>query len=60
MMSKMGGKMMFYYSDKLVDMLLDDLLKDVAVDMQNIEEKNRKTEVVHESKKLAADLIKHI
>jgi hypothetical protein len=39
MLSKMGGRMMHYYSDDLTDLLLDDILEDVAKDLQAIEHK---------------------
>lgn len=39
MLSKMGGRMMHYYADDLAEMMLDDMLSDVAMDLQEIEYK---------------------
>jgi hypothetical protein len=33
MLSKMGGRMMHYYSDDLAELLLDDILLDVVKDL---------------------------
>ena len=41
-------------------MLLNDMLADTAAELQAVEEKQRKSEVVHESKQLAENLMKHI
>ena len=60
MLSKMCGRMMHYYSDDLTDMLLDDILEGVAKDLQAIELKQRETNVVHESKAMAENILKHI
>lgn len=45
MLSKMGGKMMFYQADNLTDMLLDSILGEVAIEMQQIEKMQRNAEV---------------
>jgi hypothetical protein len=50
MLAKMGGRMMHYYADDLAEMLLEDMLGDVAIDLQQIEHKQRDKHVVHESK----------
>lgn len=50
MLSKMGGRMIHYYADDLTDMLVDDILYDTVVELQNIEEKERNTHTVNESK----------
>ena len=50
MLSKMGGRMMHYYADDLAEMMLEDMLGDVAIDLQQIEHKQRDKHVVHESK----------
>jgi len=60
MISKMGGRMIHYYSDELVDLLLDDMLSETALEMQKVEHKERQTQVVHESKQLAENLLQHI
>jgi len=39
MLSKMGGRMMHYYSDDLTEMLLDDILADTVIEMNNLEGK---------------------
>ena len=39
MLSKMGGRMMHYYSDDLAGMLLEDILADTALEMQIVEQK---------------------
>ena len=39
MLSKMGGRMMHYYSDDLTELLLDDILGEIAIDLQKIESK---------------------
>lgn len=50
MLSKMGGRMMHYYADDLTEMLLDDVLYDTVKELQNIEEKERKSHTINESK----------
>jgi hypothetical protein len=60
MLSKMGGTLMHYYSDDLTDLLLEDILEDVAKDLQAIELKQREKNVVHESKAMAENILKHI
>jgi hypothetical protein len=37
LLSKMGGKIFYYHSDKLAEMMLDDLLGDLVLEMSNIE-----------------------
>jgi hypothetical protein len=39
MLSKMGGRMMHYYADDLAEMMLDDMLCEVAMNLQEIEHK---------------------
>lgn len=39
MLSKMGGRMMHYYSDDLAEMLLEDILADTALELQLVEQK---------------------
>ena len=39
MLSKMGGRMMHYYSDDLTEMLLDDILADTVIEMNKLEDK---------------------
>jgi hypothetical protein len=39
MLSKMGGRMMHYYSDDLAEMLLEDILADTVLEMQIVEQK---------------------
>lgn len=60
MLSKMGGRMIHYYSDDLTEMLLDDILADTVIEMNKLEGKQRNKEVVDESKGLAANILKHI
>ena len=50
MLSKMGGRIMHYYSDDLTELLLNDILMDTLRELQVVEQKQRKSEVVHESK----------
>lgn len=51
---------MHYYADDLADMMLEDMLGEVAIDLQVIEHKMRDKVVVNESKALAENIIKHI
>ena len=51
---------MHYYADDLTDMMLDDILIEVAMDLQNIEHKQRDKEVVNEGKQMAENILKHI
>lgn len=37
MLAKMGGRMISYYSDHLVDLLLDDFLVETAFELQKME-----------------------
>jgi len=60
MLAKMGGRMMHYYADDLAEMMLDDMLGDVAIDLQLIEHKQRDKVAIHESKQLAENIMKHI
>mmetsp|Transcript_2451 Transcript_2451/g.3748 ORF Transcript_2451/g.3748 Transcript_2451/m.3748 type:complete len:80 (-) Transcript_2451:135-374(-) len=60
MLSKMGGRMMHYYSEELVDLLLEDFLEETAVELQNIEEKERSSQKFSEGKDLAENLLNHI
>ena len=60
MISKMGGRMMHYYADDLTEMLLDDILKETVFELQDIENKERDNQAVHESKQLAENLLKHV
>lgn len=39
--SKMGGRMMYYYADDLTELLIDDILKDTVIELQEIENKER-------------------
>jgi len=41
-MARMGGKLINYYSDDLTNMLLEDILSEVAIDLQKIERKEKK------------------
>ena len=41
MLSKMGGRMMHFYSDDLAEMLLDDILVDTVQELQVVEQKQR-------------------
>jgi len=60
MLSKMGGRVVHYYSDDLTEMLLDDILADTVRELQAVEQKQKNTFVVNESKQLAENLLKHI
>lgn len=51
---------MHYYADDLADMMLDDMLADVAIDLQVIEHKQRDKVTINESKALAENIMKHI
>lgn len=50
MISKMGGKMMYFYADDLTNLLLDDILAEIVFDLQDIENKERDGQTAHESK----------
>ena len=42
MLSKMGGRLISFYADELADMLIDDYLKETAIELQNIEQSEKK------------------
>jgi hypothetical protein len=60
MISKMGGRMIHYYSDDLTDLLLDDILADTVRELQANEQKARIQVKNTESKDLAENLLMHI
>lgn len=60
MMSKMGGRLIHFYADDLTEMLLDDMLLDTVIELQNVEQKERESNTIHESKQMAENLMKHI
>lgn len=60
MLSKMGGRMMHFYSDDLAEMLLDDILVDTVQELQVVEHKQRQSHAASESRHLAENLMKHI
>jgi hypothetical protein len=39
MLSKMGGRLINFYADDLAEMLLQDFLKETALELQNMENK---------------------
>ena len=60
MISKMGGRLVHYYADDLTDLLLEDVLLDTVMELQVIEQKERESNTIHESKQLAENLLKHV
>jgi len=60
MISRMGGRMIHYYSDDLTDLLLDDILADTVRELQANEQKARTQVKTTESKELAENLLMHI
>jgi hypothetical protein len=46
----MGGKLVHYHADDLTEMLLDDILFDTVIELQMIEQKERKTHTINEGK----------
>lgn len=60
MISKMGGRLIHYYADDLTDLLLEDVLMDTVMELQVIEQKERESNTIHESKQLAENLLKHV
>ena len=51
---------MHYYADDLADMMLDDILRETAIELQVIENKERQSHQINEGKALAENLLKHI
>lgn len=47
-MARMGGKLINYYSQDLTQLLLDDILKEVAIDLQNCEQKQKRRKEANE------------
>jgi len=42
MLAKMGGRLISFYSDDIANLLIDDILRDCAKDLNEIEEKTEK------------------
>ena len=42
MLAKMGGRLISFYADELADMLIDDYLRETAIELQNIEQSEKK------------------
>ena len=59
-MARMGGKLINYYSQDLTQLLLDDILKEVAIDLQNCEKKQKRRKEANQGQKLAQDLLGHL
>lgn len=53
MLSKMGGRYIYYHADDLTDMLLEDILKDTVIELQMIEHKMRDSVTADEGHQLA-------
>lgn len=60
MLSKMSGRLIAFYSDDLADALVDDLLREAAIDMNKIEEKERNKYQQKESAQLAEAIMEQI
>lgn len=60
MLSKMGGRLISFYADELASMMLEDFLKDTAVDLQKIEQKQGNVYKGQEAKFLAENLLSNI
>lgn len=60
MLSKMGGRYIYYHADELTDMLLEDILKDTVIELQMIEHKMRDAVAADEGHQLASNLLQHI
>jgi hypothetical protein len=60
MLSKMGGRYIYYHADDLTEMLLEDILKDTVIELQMIEHKMRDSVVADEGQQLAQNLLQHI
>ncbi len=60
MLAKMGGRLISFYADDLADLLIDDILRDTAKEMNEIEKKERSTCMKDQSKDLAADILTQI
>lgn len=59
-MARMGGKLINFYSEDLTSYLLDDILAEVVRDLQHIEALEKQKQQVHQSKRLAQDLLKTV
>lgn len=51
MLAKMGGRIISFYSDDIADLLIDDILKDCAKDLNEIE---KKTEIKYKSEQASS------
>jgi len=58
MLSRMGGKLINFYSDDISELLLDDFLYETVIELQNIEKQNVKTYAGEEAKDVAEALLK--
>ncbi len=57
MLSKMGGRLIAFYSDDLASLLLDDFLAEVILDLQKIESKQSKQISTEETEKLVGNIL---
>lgn len=60
MLSKMGGRLISFYSEDLAEMLLDDFLLDTALELQKLEMEAKKDYSNEQAKNLAEQLMKGI
>ena len=60
MLSKMGGRMISFYADDLVELLLGDFLGETVGELQKIEEKTGKAVSTAEAQIYAESLLKNL
>ena len=60
MLSKMGGRLITFYSDDLASLIFEDILSETVTDLQRIEKLARKQYAEAETEKLAKDILQSI
>ena len=57
MVSRIAGKFMAFHADKIVDLMLNELLEDTAEELQSIEEQMKETLEDQEGREVAQKLL---
>jgi hypothetical protein len=60
MLSKMGGRLISFYSDDIADLLIDDILRDAALDLNDIEKKTKKKYKSQEASSFINEMLDNI
>lgn len=60
MLSRMGGRLINFYADDLVELFLNDFLVETALELQHLEKNQLKDYSQEEAKVLAQGLLKNI